>query len=120
MLVERAHDGTRGFVDVIVSAVEFLVGDRARRRAHRLAVHVAHDREQGTRPAVDLADEIALRRDGGALEFDDADVIGSALPRDPLEQFRRDWDVLNVLAAARAHRLDRGVIVQAHGSLSIK
>jgi hypothetical protein len=63
---------------------------------------VAHDREQGTRPAVDLADEVALRRDGGTFEFDDADVIGAALARDPLEQFRRNRDVVNVLAAARA------------------
>uniref|UniRef100_UPI001330C485 hypothetical protein n=1 Tax=Escherichia coli TaxID=562 RepID=UPI001330C485 len=63
VLVERANDGAGGLVDVIVGRVEFLVGDRTRRRAHRLAVHVAGDREQGTRPAIDLADEVALRRD---------------------------------------------------------
>ncbi|MCS3693576.1 hypothetical protein ABIF07_008470 [Bradyrhizobium elkanii] len=56
--------------------------------AHRLAVHVADDREQGAGPAIDLANEVPLRRDGGPFELDDADIIGSTSARDILDQLR--------------------------------
>lgn len=115
MLFERADDRARSFVRMIIGAVEFLVGDRAGRGSDRLTIHAASDREQGPRAAVDLPDDFYLRCDRGAIDLDDACIIGAAVARDLLDQIRRNGDVGNVLTAAGADALHRGVIFKAQG-----
>jgi hypothetical protein len=77
--LEEGDDPPRHFVDLLAAMVELEVGNRARRAADRLAVHandVADQRAGGREGAHNI---VALVIKLGAVEGDEADVVGACV-----------------------------------------
>jgi Recombinase zinc beta ribbon domain len=78
-LLEPGHDGRADLVDLVACPVEFEVGHRPGRPAHRLARHAEHEAEQRLGPGVVPEDLLALRVESGASDFDEAGVGRAAI-----------------------------------------
>jgi len=65
-------------VDLVPRPVEFEVGDRSRRTAHRFARHAHDEAHQRFGPRVVAKEFITLRVEAGAGDFDEAGIISAA------------------------------------------
>ncbi len=78
--LELGDDVCADLVDLVARSMEFEIGDRSRRTAHRFARH-AHDKaEQRPGPGIVAEDLVALRIEAGAVDFDEAE-FGTAIER---------------------------------------
>ena len=76
---------TRDLVDPVAGVMELEVGHRAGGAPDRLPVHAADETDQGAGAGEDTQDVVALVVELGAVDGDEADVVGAGIEAEPAE-----------------------------------
>ncbi|HXW22520.1 MAG TPA: hypothetical protein VEK14_06385 [Rhodomicrobium sp.] len=78
LILQPTHDASGDVVDLMTLAVEFEIGDRARGRADRFAVHPPNDGKQGSRGGKGSRDMCPLGGQRLIVDGHKAAIIGAA------------------------------------------